>query len=64
MISLEIEGNFFVFFRGRVNDIIDQSSSFGHLESSRTVIKGVIPVESTVGYTTFLRFDFCIKIYI
>lgn len=30
--------------RGRVLDIEDQSSRFGHHESHRTTVKGVIPV--------------------
>jgi hypothetical protein len=43
MIFWEQEGNLSI-LRGRVLDIEDQSSRFGHHESHRTTVKGVIPV--------------------
>jgi translation elongation factor EF-G len=41
--------------RGRIIDILDEGSKFGHLESTRTLIRGFVPLEATIGYTTFLR---------
>ena len=38
--------------RGKVDEILDDKSRFGKEISGRTIIKGIIPLSETVGYST------------
>ncbi|KAM3136844.1 hypothetical protein pb186bvf_011103 [Paramecium bursaria] len=41
--------------RGKVDEILDDKSRFGKEISGRTIIKGIIPLSETVGYSTQIR---------
>ena len=41
--------------RGRVNEIEDEKNVFGTGGLQRTTLHAVVPLEATIGYSTFLR---------